>query len=82
MNFIIAGRDTTAQTLTWFMYELTRTDNKGAKVNLMVEKKIRQEIETVLNKHNETGYVSSLKTNVYIMYTKELIRNNKKYKYI
>ena len=57
MNFIIAGRDTTAQTLAWFMYELTRTDKSGKKVNLQVEQKIRKEISTVLTNNGETGCV-------------------------
>ena len=55
MNFIIAGRDTTAQTLTWFIYELTKTDSNGNKINGKVEEKIRQEIKTVLARNGETG---------------------------
>ena len=55
MNFIIAGRDTTAQLLGWFMYEMTKTDGKSDdKVNLLVEEKIRKEIETVLAKNETT----------------------------
>ena len=55
MNFIIAGRDTTAQTLAWFMYEITRTDKNGNKVNGEIEAKIRKEIETVLEENGESG---------------------------
>ena len=55
MNFIIAGRDTTAQLLSWFLYEMTKIDENNNKVNYLVEEKIRNEINTVLAKHN--GYV-------------------------
>ena len=60
MNFIIAGRDTTAQTLSWFLYEMTRCDKDGNKVNATVENKIREEIKTVLSKHGQTGYVCAI----------------------
>ncbi|KAG0339659.1 Protein kinase alk2, partial [Podila humilis] len=43
LNFIIAGRDTTAQALSWMFYLMHRN---GADKNIVV--KLREEIETVL----------------------------------
>ena len=40
------------------MYEMTKTNEKGEKINSLIEQKIRKEIETVLEKNGETGYVS------------------------
>ena len=48
MSFIIAGRDTTACTLTWCMYELSR--------NPEVRRKLDLEVETVVNDDSELTY--------------------------
>lgn len=46
MNYIIAGRDTTACTLTWFLYEMTR--------NPEVLARIQQELDQVLEGRDPT----------------------------
>eukprot|EP00516_Mucochytrium_quahogii_P011445 CAMPEP_0203783606 /NCGR_PEP_ID=MMETSP0100_2-20121128/12_1 /ASSEMBLY_ACC=CAM_ASM_000210 /TAXON_ID=96639 /ORGANISM=" , Strain NY0313808BC1" /LENGTH=550 /DNA_ID=CAMNT_0050685511 /DNA_START=95 /DNA_END=1747 /DNA_ORIENTATION=- len=46
LNFIIAGRDTTACTLTWLFYELTQ--------NPEVQEKLIQEVDSVLQGRNPT----------------------------
>ena len=56
MNFIIAGRDTTSQLLSWFMYEMTRDDKNGNKINSGVELKIRDEINDALTKNGGFSY--------------------------
>ncbi|KAI9023401.1 cytochrome P450 [Hyaloraphidium curvatum] len=48
MNFLIAGRDTTAQTLSWLFWELSR--------NPQVEKKLREEIIAVVGKTGDITY--------------------------
>ena len=52
MNFIIAGRDTTAQLLSWFIYEMTKLDENGKKINGDIENKIREEINRVCGVKN------------------------------
>ena len=42
LNFLIAGRDTTACTLTWAVYELARPENAAALAALLAE------VDTVL----------------------------------
>jgi len=41
LNFVVAGRDTTAQTLTWLFYELSR--------NPQVEAKLREEVNRLFS---------------------------------
>ncbi|KAI9020376.1 cytochrome P450 [Hyaloraphidium curvatum] len=48
MNLLIAGRDTTAQTLTWAFYTLAQRPD--------IEDKLRDEIRTVLGKDTKPGY--------------------------
>ena len=68
MNFIIAGRDTTADLLSWFMYEMTKMDENGQKVNQSAEKKIRDEIDTVLDASEKDGYVYCFVVNFCVMF--------------
>jgi len=56
LNFMIAGKDTTAALLSWFLYMLCK--------NPLVQEKIVQEIRDVTSSHEKTtdvnGFVESI----------------------
>ena len=49
LNFIMAGKDTTAVTLSWFIYMLCKHPH--------IQEKVAQEVRKVTNMKNITNYV-------------------------
>ncbi len=49
MNFLLAGRDTTAQALSWMFYRLSLPDNKH------IQQRAREEILEVVRKRQGSG---------------------------
>lgn len=56
LNFIIAGKDTTANTLSWFFYMLCK--------NPLVQEKIAQEVREVISNHGDEGSIDDFVANI------------------
>ncbi|TYI14911.1 hypothetical protein ES332_A08G152900v1 [Gossypium tomentosum] len=56
LNFIIAGKDTSANTLSWFFYMLCK--------NPLIQEKIAEEVRDISNREVEYEYVDDFVTNI------------------
>lgn len=71
LNFLIAGRDTTAGSITFFMAQVSKPENKEW------EAKLLEEIETVCGPSNSGGsieYSHATKMHIHLAFMYETLR--------